>query len=97
MEIETRDERPPGLFWIGASSLVKIWRLGTLGFRGEATRYRTTYGFRLRGCRGKEDERDLARGCCGETWRVGVAGNPWMIWRAEDAVRAGNMNGRGET
>ena len=65
MEIETRDERPPGLFWIGASSLVKIWRLGTLGFRGEATRYRTTYGFRLRGCRGKKDERD---------WRVGVVG-----------------------
>ena len=65
-----------------------IWRVGVAG---------NLPRFRLRGCRGKEDERDLARGCCGETWRVGVAGNPWMIWHAEDVVRAGNVNGMGET
>ena len=65
-----------------------IWRVGVAG---------NLPRFRLRGCRGKKDKRDLARGCCGETWRVGVAGNPRMIWRAEDAVRARKMNGSGET
>jgi hypothetical protein len=71
----------------------KDLEIGDARFRGGATTYRTTDGFRLRGCRGKEDERDWRVGVAG-ILHVGVAGNSGMIWRAKDAVRARKMNGR---
>lgn len=68
-------------------------------FRGEATRYKTTHGFRLLGCRRERGREGLAPGCRGNlgVWVSWTRGKLGMIWRAEDAVRARKMNGAGET
>ena len=72
MEIETRDERPPGLFWIGASSLVKIWRLGTLGFRGKLRGTGLHMDLDCVGVVGRRT-RGIGAWVSRESWRVGVA------------------------